>query len=144
MKKTIVIRPVSFLIGLTGLAGALSEQVTLNRNPSRAVGQQQLAVNTTNPNLVEGREFYGPQAAALDTSVNPPVLYVSDAFNNRVLAWKNALAFSNGAKADFVIGQKDLYSTAAGGPGTPFSTGLLYPTGFAVDRGGHPYFIEPG
>ena len=56
MKKTIVIRAVSFLIGLSGLAGALSAQVTLNRNPSRAVGQPQLAVNTRNPNLVEGRE----------------------------------------------------------------------------------------
>ncbi|HTL16535.1 MAG TPA: hypothetical protein VL793_04820 [Patescibacteria group bacterium] len=144
MRKRIVLRASSLFIGLAGLAGALSAQTNLNRNPSRAVGQPQLAVNTRNPNLVEGRELYAPQGLALDNSVNPPVLYVSDFWNNRVLAWKNALAFSNGAKADFVIGQKDLYSTAAGGPGTPFSTGLLYPTGLAVDRGGNLYVIDAG
>ena len=143
MKKTIVIRAVSFLIGLTGLAGALSAQVTLNRNPSRAVGQPQLAVNTRNPNLVEGREFYGPQAAALDTSVNPPVLYVSDSLNNRVLGWKS-IGFSNGAKADFVIGQKDFFSTNRLGPGTAFNSGLTIPTGLAVDKSGNLYVVDTG
>jgi uncharacterized protein (TIGR03437 family) len=144
MRKTIVIRAVSFLIGLTGLAGALSAQVTLNRNPSRAVGQPQLAVNTRNPNLVEGREFYGPQAAALDNSVNPPVLYVSDSLNNRVLAWKSGIGFSNGAKADFVIGQKDFYSTNRLGPGTAFNAGLTIPTGVAVDKNGNLYVVDTG
>src|SRR5882672_8305632 len=143
MKKTIVIRAVSFLIGLSGLAGALGAQVTLNRNPSRAVGQPQLAVVTRNPNLVEGREFYGPQAVALDTSVNPPVLYVSDSLNNRVLGWKS-IGFSNGAKADFVIGQKDFFSTNRLGPGTAFNSGLTIPTGLAVDKNGNLYIVDTG
>src|SRR5262245_45759166 len=143
MRKITVIRAVSFLIGLTGLAGALSAQVILNRNPSRAVGQPQLAVNTRNPNLVEGREFYGPQAAALDTSVNPPVLYVSDSLNNRVLGWKS-IGFSNGAKADFVIGQKDFFSTSRLGPGTAFNSGLNIPAGLAVDKNGNLYIVDTG
>src|SRR5882724_9682532 len=137
MRKTIV-------IGAIGLAGALSAQVNLNRVPSRAVGQPQLAVNTRNPNLVEGREFYGPQAAALDNSVNPPVLYVSDSLNNRVLAWKSGIAFSNGAKADFVIGQKDFYSTSRLGPGTAFNSGLTIPTGLAVDKNGNLFVVDTG
>src|SRR5262245_31899251 len=118
MTDRIVIRAWMFI----GLAGGLSAQITLNRNPSRAVGHPQLAVSTRNPNLVEGREFYGPQAVAFDNSVNPPVLYVSDTINNRVLGWKSGIGFSNGAKADFVIGQKDFYSTSALGPGTAFSS----------------------
>src|SRR5271165_5642548 len=96
------------LLGLVSLAGA---QTNLNPFPSRNVGWAQLTGGSANPNLVEGREFDSPQAAAIDTSVTPPVLYVSDLVNNRVLAWKNALSFSPGQTADFVIGQKDLVST---------------------------------
>src|SRR5438552_14227135 len=110
------------------LAGAMSAQINLNRTPSRAIGQPQLAVTTRNPNLVEGRELYAPQALALDTTVSPAVLYVSDLLNSRVLGWKNASSFSNGAKADFVVGQKDFFSTQALGPGSPFSSGLSFPT----------------
>ena len=65
-------------------------QVTLNQVPSRTVGHpitpqpEQLTVYSSNPNLVEGRELYGPTGLALDTSGTPPVLYVSDTGNNRV------------------------------------------------------------
>src|SRR5229473_2254748 len=126
------------------VAGTLSAQVNLNRSPSRAIGQPQLIVNTGNPNLVEGREFYAPQAIAIDTSVTPPVLYVSDLLNNRVLGWKNASDFAFGAKADFVIGQQDFFSTARLGPGTIVSSGLYRPMGLAVDRSGNLYVIDAG
>src|SRR5438309_7723773 len=104
-------------IALITLAGALSAQTNLNRIPSRAIGQPQLSVVTRSPNLVEGRELYAPQSLALDTSVSPPVIYVSDLLNNRVLGWKNATGFTNGQKADVVIGQPDFFSTQASGPG---------------------------
>ncbi len=123
-------------------AGAGFAQITLNTIPTREVGQPQLLANpfsapNTNPNLVEGREFYQPNGLALDTSVNPPILYVSDTRNNRILAWKNATSFTNGKPADLVIGQHDFYSTGSNGPirGTAFSTGLAAPTGIAVDQG---------
>ena len=45
------------------------------------------------PNLVEGREFNNPQAIALDTSVTPPILYVADFGNNRVLGVEERLGF---------------------------------------------------
>src|ERR1035441_5133934 len=71
-----------------------------NPAPSRIFGQavlqQQGVLTATAPNLVEGREFNGPQALALDISNSPPILYVADTGNNRVLAWKNATAFTKG------------------------------------------------
>jgi uncharacterized protein (TIGR03437 family) len=96
------------------------------------------APESANPNLVEGRELFNPENVALDTSVTPPYLYVSDSNNNRVLAWKNATGFTNGQAADLVIGQVDRYSTGAYGPGTttsPGSSGLSFPTGLAVYQG---------
>src|SRR5215471_7863900 len=94
------------LIALAGLAGFGQSPVPLNPVPARIVGHslpEQLNVNSINPNLVEGREIWSPQGIALDTSVTPPILYVSDTGNNRVLAWKNAASLTNGQAADLVI-----------------------------------------
>ena len=127
-----------------------AQSVTLNSTPSEAVGQPQLfslsnLANHTNPNLVEGRELYSPIGVALDTTVSPPIIYVSDTGNNRILAWKNSTGFSNGQPADLIIGQTDRYSTSALGPGTAFSaTGLSSPTGIAVDGNGNLYVADSG
>ncbi|MGA2150419.1 MAG: hypothetical protein ABSH49_36325, partial [Bryobacteraceae bacterium] len=109
--------------------------VTLNGSPSRQIGQPLLIPKTANPNLVEGRELWNPTGIAFDPSTSPPLVYVADTLNNRVLAWKNSTGFSNGQPADLVIGQPDQYSTAKSGPGTVFTTGLSYPTGLAVYKG---------
>jgi uncharacterized protein (TIGR03437 family) len=128
---------------LLGAAAGFS-QVTLNTVPARAIGQPILIPESGNPNLVEGRELFQPQGIAVDSSVSPPIVYVADTGNNRVLAWKNGASFCssgnsssacNGAFADLVIGQPDFYSTVAYGPGTTFSTGLNTPTGLAVYKG---------
>lgn len=114
-------------------------QITLNTVPTREIGQPRLEAlpspSNTNPNLVEGRELYNPMGIALDTSVTPPRIYVADTSNNRILAWKDAGGFTNGKPADLVIGQRDLYSTSANGPGRSLSTGFDRPTGLAVDQG---------
>ncbi len=96
------------------------------------------------PNLVEGREFNLPQAIAIDTSSSPPILYVADQGNNRVLAWKNAFGFTKGDFVDKVIGQRDLFSTAPQGPGTGLSTGLFAPVALAVDKSGNLYVADAG
>ena len=106
--------------------------------------QQQGVLTAIAPNLVEGREFNNPQAVALDTSRTPPILYVADFGNNRVLAWKSATGFSNGAYADLVIGQRDLLSTSPQGPGADLSTGLSSPVGLTVDAKGNLYVIDAG
>ena len=95
------------LLSLSYTASVRS-QVTLNSVPSRLLGHapnpvvpfEGLAPSNFNPNLVEGRELYAPAGLALDTSASPPILYVSDSGNNRVLAWKNGASFGNGAPAD--------------------------------------------
>ncbi len=127
---------------------AAEAQTIFNPAPSRIFGQavlqQQGILTATAPNLVEGREFSNPQAVAVDTSVSPSILYVADTGNNRVLVWKNASGFSNGAFADKVIGQRDFLTTAAQGPDADLSTGLYEPVALAVDVRGNLYVIDAG
>ncbi len=121
--------------------------VPLNAIPSRIVGHpqaEQLSVVSAAPNLVEGRELWLPQGIAVDTSVTPNILYVSDTDNNRVLAWKNASGFTNGQPADLVIGQLDFYRTLVQGPGQQYQTGLNSPSGLAVDPNGNLYVADTG
>lgn len=126
----------------------LEAQTIFNPVPSRIVGQavlqQQGVLTAIAPNLVEGREFNNPQAVAVDASANPPILYVADFGNNRVLAWKNVSAFTKGDFADMVIGQRDLLSTAPEGPAADLSTGLSSPAGVAVDSAGNLYVADAG
>jgi len=126
----------------------IDAQTIFNPAPSRIVGQavlqQQGVLTAIAPNLVEGRELNNPQAVALDTSVTPPILYVADFGNNRVLAWKSATAFTKGDYADLVIGQRDLLSTAPEGPSADLSTGLSSPVGLTVDAKGNLYVIDAG
>jgi uncharacterized protein (TIGR03437 family) len=105
------------------------------------VGHPKLTLTTVNPNLVEGREFFEPRGVAIDSTSK---IYVSDSLNNRVLGWRNAAQFTSGAPADVVIGQKDMYSTFALGPGTQLTGGLYLPTGLAVDAGGNLYVADSG
>jgi uncharacterized protein (TIGR03437 family) len=129
-QKYISVLTLAFAGAVTGFA-----QITLNSVPSRSIGSPALNITSLNPNLVDGREFYSPQSVAVDTSVSPPILYVSDTQNNRVLAWKNANSFQSGQKADLAIGQPDLLTTFPGGPATAYSTGLYQPTGVAAYKG---------
>src|SRR5687767_14780436 len=135
-----------FTLAFVGTIAAFAQNpVPLNPLPSRIVGHplpEQFGVNgrlnSANPNLVEGREFAAPQSVALDLSLTPPAIYVSDTGNHRVLGWRNAASFRNGQVADLVIGQTDLYRTNPEGPsvsGSSFSAGLNSPTGIAVYRG---------
>lgn len=127
------------------LAGCLSAQVVLNTTPSRQIGHPRLVVSTVAPNFVEGRETNVPQGIAIDSSVSPPILYVADTGNNRVLAWRNSLDSQSGIAADLIIGQRDRTSTLALGPGTSLaSSGLAQPTGLAVDRNGNLYVADSG
>ncbi len=65
-----------------------------------------------------------------------------------MLGWNNATSFTNGAFADIVIGQSDLFTTIAQGPGRTGSTrpssGMAAPMGMAVDQSGNLYVIDAG
>ncbi len=127
-------------------AQLVSAQTVFNTLPSRTVGQPTLqqsgTITEVAPNLVEGRELFFPEAVAIDNSATPPILYVADTLNNRVLAWKNITAFQTGAFADLVIGQRDLFTTYAEGPGTTLTTGLAAPSGLVVDKSGNLYVAD--
>lgn len=122
----------------------LPAQLILNPNPSRMIGQTRLTFTGDQANLVEGRGLNGPQSVAIDTTSTPPAIYVADTNNSRVLGWKDAANFSNGAEADIVIGQRDKYSSLALGPGTTLSSGLRAPTGVAVDNSGRLFVLDAG
>ena len=120
---------------------------TINEVPSREFGHPRLVsfpLTSSAPNLVEGREFNGPSSIAFDTTVSPPIVYVADTFNNRVLAWQNSSGLTKGDFANKVIGQRDMYSTLAQGPGTALSTGLSAPTAVAVDSKGNLCVADAG
>src|SRR5580698_7005289 len=99
-----------------------------------------------NPNLVEGREFFAPDAIAFDKTAN--IMYVADTGNNRVLAFQNpnnlapcGIGAPTCGFANIVIGQNNFYSTSQGGGaafGRPGLTqGFALPSGVAVDSLGN-------
>jgi len=139
---------VAWAVALLAAGQAAEAQTIFNPAPSRIAGQavlQQFGLLTaTAPNLVEGREFNSPQALAIDTSASPPILYVADTGNNRVLAWSNAFGFTIGDPASRVIGQRDFITTAPQGPGADLSTGLFQPAAVASDQSGNLYVIDAG
>src|ERR1700674_1839831 len=130
---------ISFFL-LTAFARLGPAQTQFNPYPSRAFGQailQQVGSPTVvAPNLAEGRELNFPQSVALDTSVSPPIVYVADFLNNRVLAWKNSASLTKGDKADLVIGQRNFMLTLPKGPGTDLSTGLSFPNALVGGKRG--------
>jgi uncharacterized protein (TIGR03437 family) len=128
-----------------------AQSVTINNAPSREFGQPTLppssspfSLPSSKENFVEGRELSSPLSIAFDKSVSPPIVYVADTFNNRVLAWRNAANVNKTNFADLVVGQTTLQQTNPGGPGTGFSTGLSLPTAVAVDAKGNLYVADEG
>jgi sugar lactone lactonase YvrE len=59
--------------------------------------------DTDVPNSRDRRGMVLPQGLAVDRSVSPNRLYVMDAGNQRVLGWRDAEGFYNGAPADLAI-----------------------------------------
>jgi uncharacterized protein (TIGR03437 family) len=103
---------------------------------------------TLSPNLVEGRELWGPTGMAFDKDSTPPILYIADSLNNRILGWyyTSSLGIPSSGPfppADIIIGQPDRYSTLLGSALTN-SNGLALPTGLAIpnDGSGNLYVVD--
>ncbi|MES1258729.1 MAG: NHL repeat-containing protein, partial [Acidobacteriota bacterium] len=124
----------------------------LYRKPVKVLGDPQYVGTASNPtqfttngpNWVEGKEFNLPFGIALDKSVNPPNVYISDAANNRVLGFQYGTQLTPGAVADVVIGQVDRSGNLASTQNGRATTGLNVPSGLAVDASGNLYVADTG
>ncbi len=142
------------LAGVAAFAGVAAAQMTPNPVPGRVLGQlnrpgtyaESYNPNGVTPNLLEGRELFEPLSVAVDTSLDPPAVYVADTKNNRVLGWRNAAEFQNGAFADIVIGQKDFYSSVATTATltAAYHSALGLPASVVVGPGGNLFVYDAG
>ncbi|MFM8445377.1 MAG: NHL repeat-containing protein [Methylococcus sp.] len=96
-------------------------------------------------NLIDGRglntQWSNQGGVAIDVSVTPNRVYVSDHNNHRVLGWADVAAFASHAAADLVIGQADFASHDCNRGGTNAAS-LCYPNGLAVDKLGNLYVAD--
>jgi sugar lactone lactonase YvrE len=115
-----------------------------NGHADRLLGQ--VRRDQLEPNLVDRDGLKQPDGIALDTSANPPHLYVVDARNHRVLGWADAAGFTDGQPADLVLGQPDRWSSGCNAGGRSLASLCLgdYFNGIAVDVHGTVWVSDQG
>jgi sugar lactone lactonase YvrE len=123
------------------VAGTLFAAIVLasGSTADRVLGQFDFTHVT--PNLVDGKGLSTPHAVAIDASTAPNRIYIADAENNRVLGWRTAASFANGAPADLVIGQQDFISNDCN---SASASSLCTPVGAIVDPSGNLYVADSG
>ena len=106
---------------------------------SRVLGQTRFRTNA--PNLLDAGSLLSPSGIAVDRSVSPNRLWVADRDYNRVLGWRDATGFANGAPADLIIGQPNPFTTGCNAGGVS-NRSLCGPQGVAVDRNGDLWVVD--
>lgn len=104
------------------------------------LGQGDFAHNAANS--VDADGIWNPTQVAVDLKSTPNRLYLADTNNSRVLGWRNAASFANGAPADLVIGQADFFSGSGNRGGSAGAATMAAPTGVAVDSAGNLYVAD--
>jgi 6-phosphogluconolactonase (cycloisomerase 2 family) len=99
------------------------------------IGQSDFGSNGT---ATSATAYNFPAGLALDTTVVPAILYVTDQVNHRIMGYYNYELLQNGSAADFVIGQSNFTSS---GNSTTDST-LNQPQGLAVDGSGNLFVVD--
>ena len=89
-----------------------------------------------------------PNGAAIDRSVTPNRIYVSDRATSRISGWSDVNALTKGAPADLILGQPTFFSSGANNgtlPGDVNGLGpdsLNFPVGLTVDSAGNLYVAD--
>jgi len=110
------------------------------------IGQPDFVSNAPNNGGVSASSFFLPQGLAVDEAGN---LWVTDAFNSRVLKFNNPLIDPTPTEADLVIGQPDFVSNdqnlgnGENGPDVALPDGIQFP-GRVVVRGDDVYVADSG
>lgn len=110
------------------------------------IGQPDFTSNTPNHGGVSGSSFFLPQGLAIDAGGH---LWVTDAFNHRVLKFNDPMSDATPTTADLVVGQPDLNSNlenlgqGGSGPAVALPDSLQYP-GRVVVRGGDLWIADSG
>ena len=102
----------------------------------RVLGQVDFTHNALSS--ADASDLNSPSGVAIDATATPNRLYVADTSNNRVLGYRDAASFANGAAADLVIGQPDFVSSGAGASASVLSD----PEGVTVDAVGNLYVAD--
>jgi sugar lactone lactonase YvrE len=90
-----------------------------------------------------GRGFGRPDAVAIDRSSTPNHLYITDDANGRVLGWRDAAGFANGASADLVIAGRQPGVSCLPPSRTNFCLSDAFATdGLAVDSRGNLWLAD--
>jgi sugar lactone lactonase YvrE len=103
----------------------------------------------TDTGPTRGNTLFGP-LAALDMSVTPNRIYLTDEVHSRVLGWKSIEGMVNGQNADIVLGQPNFTSNtcnngkAQGDVNGIGPDSLCLPIGLTVDSLGNLYVTDTG
>ncbi len=134
---------ISLIVLITLMLRTVLRATLGNGMADRVLGQFDFRHKTAN--TIDADTLDNPYYVAIDKSVNPNRLYITDWQNSRVLGFHSLAALVRGADADLVIGQPDLYSAGCNNPNfqvTPSS--LCFPIGVAVDSHGNLYVADAG
>jgi hypothetical protein len=108
------------------------------RQATVVLGQDDFTSAVANRSLATG--LNAPAAVAVDRSVTPPLIWVADTGNHRVLGYVSMPELGPDSVPDHVVGQADL-ETATPGAGRG---GLNTPVALAVDDRGGLYIADQG
>jgi sugar lactone lactonase YvrE len=109
---------------------------TTDTDADDVFGQPNPFTAAANSGGLSASSLNAPTGVAVDESVFPPRLYVSDGSNHRILVYENPRG--SDTAADFVLGQVNLTSNSAGSGVSKISG----PQGVAVDRTGNVYVAD--
>jgi len=122
-------------------ADAVLGQINLVNNAENFVDGRGLNLSVSINIGVGSISGYGD--VAIDKSVNPNRVFVTDIANSRVLGWSSISAFLAHAPANLVIGQPNFNSYNCNTLGVGAAS-LCHPRGIAVDSAGRLYVADWG